>query len=351
MSLTVALSILGALVLAALLLHGWWSARRAGPRQADAAVAAQRVEPALGDPLAVPTHGAASGVEMPDPAERRPPPARRQARLDALVDAMVPLSLEAPVSGEMVLAHWPATRRAGTKPFYIEGLNLESGDWEQPSPGQRYSELQAGVQLANRSGALNEIEYSEFVHKLQAFAEGVGAMPDFPDMLDVVARARELDAFAGPLDAQLTLRLVAKSVAWSVGYLQQCAGRQGLVPGSVPGRLVLPSAEDGAPPVLVLEFDAQAALAEDPQSAGLREVILSLDVPQTPAAMEPFPTWHKAAYALAEDMDAELLDDAGRPITLHAFDAIGRELAQLYAALETHDLAAGSAAARRLFAG
>jgi hypothetical protein len=123
------------------------------------------------------------------------------------------------------------------------------------------------------------------------------------------------------------------------------------VPGAVAGRLVLPSADEGAPPVLVLEFDAQAALADEPQAAALREVILSLDVPQTPAAVEPFPTWHKVAHALAEDMDADLLDDAGRPITLHAFDAIGRDLAELYAALESHDLAAGSPAARRLFAG
>ncbi len=350
MSLTVALSILGAVVLAALLLHGWWSARRASPRRADApAVPPQRVEPALGD-----AQPQADGAQ-PDAVERPAPPAvaamRRQARLDALIDAIVPLSLDAPVSGELVLAHWPATRRAGTKPFSIEGLNTETGDWETPLAQQRYGELQTGVQLANRSGALNEIEYSEFVHKLQAFAEGVGALPDFPDMLDVVARARELDGFAGPLDAQLAARLGARSVAWSVGYVQQCAGRQGLVPGAVAGRLVLPSAEEGAPPVLVLEFDAQAALAEDPQAAALREVILSLDVPQTPAAVEPFPQWRKVAFALAEDMDAELLDDAGRPISAPAFDAIGKDLAQLYAALESHDLAAGSPAARRLFAG
>lgn len=346
MSLTVALSILGAVLLLALLAHGWWSARRASPRRADAPLPAQRVEPALGDLPAVVPQGAA-----PEGGERRAGAPRRQARLDALIDAIVPLALEAPVSGELVMAHWPGSRRAGTKPFYIEGLNSASGEWEQPAADQRYGELQAGVQLANRSGPLNEIEYSEFVHKLQAFAEGVGAMPDFPDMLDVVARARELDGFAGPLDAQLAVRLVARSVAWSVGYVQQCAGRQGLVPGAVPGRLVLPSAEEGAPPVLVLEFDAQAALAEDPQTAGLREVILSLDVPQTPAGLEPFPTWHKVAHALAEDMDAELQDDAGRPITLQAFDTIGKDLAQLYASLESQDLAAGSPAARRLFAG
>lgn len=345
MSLTVALGIAGAALLLALLLHGWWSARRAGPRRADAGPAPARVEPSLGDALAAPPGPATEA------AERRAPALRRAARLDGLIDAIVPLSLEAPVSAEVVLAHYPATRRAGTKPFTIEGLNLASGDWEIPQPGQRYSELQAGVQLANRSGALNEIEYSEFVHKIQSFADGVGAMADFPDMLDVVARARELDAFASPLDAQLTLRLVAKSVAWSVGYVQQCAARQGLVPGAVPGRLVLPSPEDGAPPVLVLEFDAQAALADDPQTSALREVVLSLDVAQTPASSEPFPQWHKAAHALAEDMDAVLLDDAGRPVTLHAFDAIGRELSELYTKLEARDLAAGSAAARRLFSG
>ena len=342
MNLTLALFVLGALVLVAMVVHGVWSTRKAGPRRADGAAAPARVEPALGE---------ATAADSPGSAAPPAPAARRLARLDALVDAIVPLTLESPISGEMALAHAPPSRRAGTKPLHIEGLNSESGDWEPLSPASRYSELQAGVQLANRSGALNEIEYSEFVQKIQAFADGVGALPDFPDMLDVVARARELDGFAGPLDAQLTARLVARSVAWSVGYVQQCAARHGLVSGAVPGRLVLPSSDESAPPWLVLSFDAQAALAEDPQAAPLREVLLSLDVPQTPAAQEPFPAWHKTAHALAEDMDADLLDDAGRPITLHAFDAIGKELAQLYAALELHDLAAGSPAARRLFAG
>jgi hypothetical protein len=344
MSLTVALSILGAVVLAALLLHGWWSARRASPRKADAPPPVpQRVEPALGDSLP------ASAETPAPPAERRAPATRRQARLDALIDAIVPMSLEAPVSGELVLAHWPATRRAGTKPFYIEGLNVDSGDWEQPAPGQRYSELQAGVQLANRSGALNEIEYSEFVHKLQPFVEGVGAMPDFPDMLDVVARARELDALASPLDAQLSIGLRSRGVAWSVSYLQQIATRAGFVPGVLPGRWVLPGASEGEPPMLVLSIDPQAALAEDPQAAAVRECTLSLDVPQTPESAMPFPTLRQMGAQLCEDLDAVAIDDLGEPITAQAFDAIGLELERLYRGLEALDLSAGSPAARRLF--
>ena len=347
MTLTTALAILGALVLAAVIAHGAWQARKANPRQADAGnESAGRQEPTLPD--AGTSVGAASAANLTN--ELRMPALRKlSARLDPLIDALAPITLEAPVSGEMALSNLPASRRAGTKPFLIEGLNAQTGEWELPIALQRYGEFQAGVQMANRSGALNEIEFSEFVQKLQAFADGVGGMLEVPDMLDVVGRARELDGFANGHDAQLAVALRANGAAWSVGYIQQMAGRRGFVPGVLPGRLVLPSAEEGAPPVLVLAFDAQAALAEDPHISSVREATLSLDVPQTAESAEPFPAWHDAARTLAADMDATMMDDQGRPITLHAFAAIGNDLAQLYRALESHDLAAGSLAARRLF--
>lgn len=338
------LALLGGVIVGLIALHGWWTARKAAPRRPTGAGAAagSRIEPGF-DASAADTQPA-----TPVPELRSAPP-RRPARLDALIDAVVPLALESPVSGEFVLAHQPVSRRAGTKVMLVEGLDGETGRWEAPGAGRRYSELQAGVQLASRSGALNEIEYSEFVQKVQAFADAVGAVPDFPDMLDVVARARELDAFAGPLDAVLTVTLRANNVAWSVGYVQQCASRLGFVGGAVPGRLVLPAAEEGAPPLLVLSFDPQAALADDPQAAALRECTLSLDVPQSDEKAEPFPAWHNAARTLSDDMDATLVDDQGQPVTLHAFAAIGAELQTLYSALAARDLGAGSAAARRLF--
>mgnify|MGYP003375063920 CR=1 FL=1 len=250
MTLTTALALAGLLLLLALGLHGWWQTRRAQPRKAVPGPATtERVEPAL---------GAAEVTSAPlEPVALRMAP-RRVPRLDALIDAIVPLALEAPISGEMALAHLPPTRRAGSKPFYVEGLDAESGQWEPFTPGHRYGELQAGVQLASRSGALNEIEYSEFVQKVETFAEAVGASADVPDMLEVAARARELDGLTGPLDAQLTVTLRSNGVAWSVGYVQQVAARLGFVTGAVPGRMVLPAAEEGAPPMLVLSVDPQA---------------------------------------------------------------------------------------------
>jgi hypothetical protein len=168
-------------------------------------------------------------------------------------------------------------------------------------------------------------------------------------MLDVMARGRELDAFASQHDAQLAVHLHARGAAWSVGYIQQHARRHGFVPGVVPGRLVYPSTEEGAPPVLTLTYDSQAALADEPDRASVRDVTLAFDVPQTDPSVEPFKAWQAAAQALAVGMDAAIVDDDGRPLSDAGFEAIGAELGALYTALEARGLAAGTASARRLF--
>lgn len=402
MSLTLALSILAALVLLALVVQSLWNARKSSPRRAEPAAqaaAAPRVEPPLGGdmtqmaaaPNAPPSaelvdarHGGdaavtaasaavglageavAPGVEPvvgAAVAESAPaaveavaapvaaPAPRTGPRIDALIDVIATLKLDARVSGELVQAHLPTTRRAGTKPFLIEGLNAATAEWEPIQPGQQYRELQVGVQLANRHGALNEIEYSEFVQKLQPFADSVGAAVEIPDMLEAVSRAKELDHFANQHDALLSVQLVAHGQPWSVAYLQQATLKHGFLPGSVPGRLVLPGAGEGAPPVLVLSFDAKAALAEDTngEAAVVRVAQLSLDVPQTPETDGPFETWLKAMSTLSTELDATLVDEANHPVVPEAFAPIKTELEGLYRQLEARDLAAGSAAARRLF--
>ncbi|MFN0184524.1 MAG: cell division protein FtsZ [Aquabacterium sp.] len=346
MTLTVALIIAAALVLAAVVAHGAWTARRAQPRKA--AEEPPRIEPTL---PGMANQGGAAADDVDTDLALRAPLVRRMARIDALIDAIVPLALDEPVAAELVLAHLPALRRVGSKVVIFEGLDAETGDWCAVQSGQRYSELQAAAQLANRGGPLSPIEYSEFVQTVQVLADALGAVAVPPDMPDAVARGRELDAFASGHDGQLALKLRARGPAWTVGYIQHTALRHGFVAGALPGRLVQPAAEAGAPPVLVLNFDAQAALAEDPQASAVHELTLVLDLPQTPEAAEPFPAWHRAAHGLAADMSADILDEDGRPIPLQGFAVIGQEVAGLYRALEARDLAAGSPTARRLFSG
>ena len=283
--LQISLAIAGGLFLAAVIAHSAWSARRNQPKLATAEEPVDETQPDNGrdenNQRQEPTFDGDSGLGSLShlaslmTIDKKP-------GLDALIDVLAPIATDVDVSGEAALAAMPATRRVGSKPFGVEGLNTVTKQWELPGAGQRYNAFQCGVQLANRLGGLNQIEYSEFVMKTQAFADAIGGEPEFPEMLEEVARARELDQFASAHDAQLSFTLRASSTAWSPGYVAQKAARLGFVAGFIPGRMVLPATERGGAPLLGLAFDTQAAMAEDPEQTALREVTLTLDVPQVP---------------------------------------------------------------------
>jgi len=347
-NLQLGLAMLGGIILAAVVAYNAWVTRKSQPRKADASTlaphtaAGERREPGFDDsaqPLpadAVAEHAASRLID-------------KKTGLDALIDVVSPMLLEGEVSGDAILAAMPGTRRVGSKPFAIEALNTVSGEWESPRPGQRYKGVQAGVQLANRHGPLNEIEFSEFVVKTQALADVLGATPEFPEMRDEVLRARELDQFASTHDAQLGFTLRAVQAAWSPGYVQQHAARLGFVAGALPGRMVLPGSEAGSAPLLSLSFDTQAALAEDPEQTALREVSLLLDVAHVPHADQPYERMRQVATVLAQAMDGVITDDQGQPLAPQALDHIGADLESLYQALVARELPAGSVLARRLF--
>lgn len=269
--------------------------------------------------------------------------------LDPLIDAIASLLVENLVQGEVALSVMPATRRAGSKPFTVEGYNAHTKQWEYPQAGQRYMAFQAGVQRANRTGALNPIEFSEFVAKTQVFADALNASPEFPDMQHEVALARELDQFASEHDAQLNFTLRARQTAWSPGYVQQCAARLGLVPSALAGRMVLPCSTPGQPPLLTLGYDSHAALSDDPELSALCEVELALDVPQVHREEQPFARLREVAAALCQSMDAVLCDQNGLPLPTMAMDPITADLEQLYDKLDQRQFSAGSVLAQRLF--
>lgn len=351
-TLQVSLAVVGGLVLAGVVAHSAWSSRKNAPRQADEpAFSNSGLEPRMPamDPLFDAGAATDSKAALELPSALPLPVADKRLGLDALVDALCPIRLEHAIYGEAAIQSLPPTRRAGSKPFAIEGLNADTQVWERAQPGQRYSAFQAGVQLANRTGPLNEIEFSEFVVKAQGFADAINGAPEFPEMLDAVAHARELDQFAGENDAHLCFTLRAQSAAWSTGYIHQNAARMGFVPGAIPGRMVLPSATPGMPHVLSLVFDTQAALAEDMTQSAVREFSLNLEVPHVDRGERPFVQLRETAIALAAAMDGMITDDQGQFVSRDSMDHIGAELEKLYDVLDAREFSAGSPLARRLF--
>jgi hypothetical protein len=268
---------------------------------------------------------------------------------------MASIAIDEPVSGDFALNVLPTTRRVGSKTWLIEGLNTETEHWEKifPSSGKsyQYSAFQAGIQLVNRHGALNEVEFSEFVAKASDVAEGLGGTATFPEMLPEVAKARALEQFTMGHDIRLTLNLHAKRAAWSLPYVQQHAQRAGFVAGVIPGRWVLGGSRFD---MLALTVDSQAAMADDVSSVPIRKLSLTLEVPQAARGEQsqacPFDVMSDMAIRLCASMEATILDEQGLTVDAAALQRTAEELEAVYDRLDAAGLSAGSPLAKRLFA-
>ena len=345
------LAIVGGVMLVVLVAYNTWAARQNLPKQAEPLLTSEELDALSGsDSLqaGAVASDADSAMGFPDMAHELPQPDQR-GQLDALIDVIASMELDTPVSGEAAFAALPPVRRVGNKLFIVEGLNADTGEWQNLQAGFFYSAFQAGIQVANRQGPLNDIEVSEFIVKAQTYADTFGVTPELPDMTEAVAHARELDQFAASHDAQLSFTIASRKAAWSPGYVQQQAARIGFVPGVIPGRMVIAASSAGSPPVLVLSFDARAAMAEDPNQSALRSISISLDVPQVAPAEQGFSRLCESAQALAQAMDGQITDDNGQSLSDAAIQIIDNDLKSLYQALAGRDLAAGSLQARRLF--
>jgi len=294
------------------------------PRQAPAAQ--ERVEPIL---------PAATTISSAPPAI-----------VDRRIDCIVPIRLNGAVAGDKVIPLAQRLRRAGSKPVHIEG-KPEGGAWELLQNGARYEELRAAVQLANRSGALNELEFSEFVTGVQQFADALDAAPEFPDMLETVAMARELDGFAAQCDAQLSINVLSDGAPWSANYVQAVASQDGLLLSRDGTRFV--KLDSRQSPVFMLQFGDTNFLRDDLTYKGGEMITLVLDVPVADEDILPFRLMCDYAKSLAERIGGRVVDDGRRPLPESALLAIEKQLMTLYAKLEQAGIPAGSPATRRLF--
>ncbi len=358
-----ALLLVGAGIIAAVAGFNFWQSAQIRRRRARAEIVElegergrnERREPGLDD-----AHAGNEGTHADlDRARGR----AFVAHIDPLIDAIASFGFDQPVPGESLAERLPRAARAGAKPLLFEGRNARSGLWEMLQTGERYAELQAAVQLASRSGPLNAIEYSEFVTKCHALGEALGTSPDLPDMAEVLEQARDLDHFAAGNDAQLSINLQARDVAWGLDFLRRHAQAAGFTALLGAGRLALlePEPRAGAGdsedhgngaarliPVVQLVYDAQAELADNPDVPVSRATLL-LDVPQVPQALQPFNRMRDAAHRLAQDLDAREVDDNGAPLSAAVMEQIDAQLQHLYAVLDQRGLPAGSPAAQRLF--
>jgi len=266
--------------------------------------------------------------------------------VDSRLDCIVPLTLGEAVTGDRVIPFAVRLRRAGSKPVFVEGCDTQ-GQWGALRPGARYESLRVAVQLANRSGALNELEFSEFVGSVHQLADALDASADFPDMGAVVQMARELDGFAAQCDAQLSVNVLTDGAPWSGSYVQAVASQDGMLLSRDGTRFVKLDAQQN--PVFTMTFENMNFLRDDLTYKGGQMITLLLDVPVADEDILPWRLMCDYARSLAQRIGARVVDDQRRVLPDASMQAIDDRLMTLYARLEQAGLPAGSTAARRLF--
>ncbi|MDB5756746.1 MAG: cell division protein [Burkholderia sp.] len=260
--------------------------------------------------------------------------------VDQLIDCTIALGLESPLRGDRILPVSHTLRHVGNKPVHYIGL-ADDGHWEAIAHGRTYTMLQAGIQLASRTSALNEIEYSEFVSRLRQVADELGAECDVPDMTRIVSIARGLHQFVSEYGAQLSVNVQSNRAPWQISTLLAALTRQGfeLRPD---GRLIMPDGDGGT----LFSISTNAGGGDETTS----RLTLLLDVALVAAARDGYGAMISCARSLATRLDGTVVDDSSQPLSDDTLAEIATQVQAFYADMDNSEIPAGSTRALRLFA-
>lgn len=271
-------------------------------------------------------------------------PLQQNLPVDELIDYSVSLSLDEPVRAEKLLPLIQSIRYTGNKPVHFIGLakdeQTNDASWQAIMHGGLYHRLKAGVQLANRTGALNEIEYSELITRLRLMADGIGAELDVPDMTDVLKEARSLHQFVTEHDARLGINVRANGSPWSVKTLIAVLEHQkfDLRPD---GFFVLHDT-DGS---LLFALTINAS----PASETAARLTFLLDVPCVAHEKNGFGVMVQHAKLLCQRLNGILVDDDDRMLSDPMLSDIEGQVNVFYEEMKAVSIPAGSVRAMRLF--
>ncbi len=351
--LQIGLIALGVLLILLVLGFNWWQDRRVRRRMQTHFPASEQ-DPLLGA-------GAAAGGAA---AARREPgmggePARAQPGQPAPVDpgtdaddtvepdpaceVVIEINFAEPVRGAELLPYMQSLRHVGRKPMRVFAETDQRRHRAHIHADESYASMQLAVLLANRSGPLTAIEWSQAWARAQDMAERFDATIEGPDQQAVLEQGARLDDTCAALDTQVGLTLLL-GTAQPAAEVLAVAREIGFVPDG--NRLAWP-AENGVARFMLARADGAAF---DAGMGGIERLYLLLDVPCSPADSRAFGRMVDVGRDLAARLRAELVDDQGKPLAEGSETVIDERLQVLFGQLEQAGLPAGSERAQRVFA-
>ena len=291
----------------------------------------------------------ASSTERIEPTLSAAPaePAEVGGTLDPRIDFIARLETGAAVAGEAISAAIADSRAKPAKTVSWECYNRQRACWEPLDASGEYEMLRAGLQLADRKGAASQQDLTDFSAMVQTVAEAIGARGTPSDSSAALQRAQQLDLLCADVDVQIGLNLISHGGAVPGTRIRALAEANGLVLER-DGRFHRRD-ETGLELYTLCNMEAAAFSAEGMKELATRGLTLLFDVARVPGGIVAFDRFVEFTRALAEALSAGIVDDNRQPLDDAGLGKIRAQLQALYASMQQHGIAAGSALALRLF--
>ena len=343
--LQIALILVGIVLILIVVVFNWWQDRRIRRRMQEhfpqresdplmpSGFETTRREPGLGTPVLADPVSDDTGPEddFDDPDE-----------VDPTTEAVIDVRFAQPVETVQLFQALESLHSVGAKPVRIFAESSEGFHRSALRTGEAYVSVQLAVLLANRSGALTAIEWSQLWSVAQKLADQFDGAVEGPDQAPVMRQAADLDKLCASIDAQVGLVLrfdeprdtpEVMKVLHNAGFVQ--FGHQ------------LAWVSEHQLPRFTALLDGQAAFDAATQPVG--RIDLLVDIPNSTPDDQAFSRMASVGRDLARRLGGTLLDDQGNAVSDHADQAIDRQLQALYAQLEKAGFPAGQTRTSRVF--
>jgi FtsZ-interacting cell division protein ZipA len=231
------------------------------------------------------------------------------------------------------------------------GQNKATGNWEKVIADSHviYSAFKLGLQLANRSGAVNMTRLSDFRDLSREIGADLQADLTVPDVEEAAARALKLDEFCAEVDQMIGINLLPNGeITLSAGEVAQVVQPLGMSL-QADGAFHLLDAR-GFTLFSLCNVEPTPFQHHTFNHMRVKGLTLLLDVPRVEQPVARFDEMVELARRLAKELGAAVVDDHRVTLSDISLAQIREQIAAIGERMLSAEIQPGSARARRLFA-
>jgi FtsZ-interacting cell division protein ZipA len=338
---------IGLVVVIGVFLYGQWQQWRfrrsmGKPLAEPRAEVVHQVQPAenidadSSDPLAAPPAVAEVADEM-------------CGLLNDATDYVATFLLKSPLSVDELEILWERRFDFG-KSVNACGLNTASGLWERmiPDSPQSYRAFKLGLQLVDRTGAVNEVRLAGFHDMLNEIAAQLKVEVRLPPLAEALQRAQQLDRFCADVDQMIGINLLTSSDRKLFGTEVANAAEQVGMSLQADGTFHLLD-EQGATLFNLSASDGTVFQYHTLNQSRADSLTLLLDIPRVNEPVRRFDEMVALARELEKLLRLTMTDDQRVALNDGALAQIRAQVAATADLMSTGHITPGSAQALRLF--